>query len=612
MKEKDQAPPPKDADIEEIVISDDELIDPDSILGGGGSGGEAAKYSLRPSRTTGQRNADSKSEARRETRSVPAYRNTLKSLVRASAQKKYDLGFLDAHVESQRADMRDSGSDSDSDNNDGGGDVYNDELLQGSGAGATATGVLQQIKKTRLVGIDGDPRRSPIRFSVFHQQRQVPLLDEDFRLDSIVYDMNNPIDRICSAHRGDVRFFGRLIESRWMQTLACRGWMLTQGVGDILLHTACFGLNEQVADSALQSLCLFLEQQRCSWQVDVDTMYRIVGQIQGKRRVRVVSFESDNEMTLAADSGVYVEIERESPRGHLHQPQRPSNASDKPERAVSRLLKAGAMALSGQAATVSSEDTCRLVCLYVDCVLEHSSSPHVVQMQRSLGSVIDRIAPASKWTVVWTECVARIGRKLSHLPLRALLRVVECMPVSSRRCMQVRRSLAFLFLRLHSSDLAMSSEPSGSSSSTHVHSRLANEAMIPSQIMVRIVGEMVVDSSEEQLFRIDDKSPAGFARIEAAVGLLGHVLDNAQALHDVKDEAREIYRRLGQINRKISDGVADRIDKTLAKDAIQILLVRLAMTAISDSRDRVDMMYSGTDSADSGRRTATTLDKYRG
>ncbi|KAJ2583128.1 hypothetical protein EV177_010210 [Coemansia sp. RSA 1804] len=130
--------------------------------------------------------------------------------------------------------------------------------------------------------------------------------------------------------------------------------------------------------------------------------------------------------------------------------------------------------------------------------------------------------------------------------------------------------------------------------------------------MVRIVGEMVVDSSEEQLFRIDDKSSAEFARIEAAVGLLGHVLDNAQALHDVKDEAREMYRRLGQINRRISDGVADRIDKTLAKDAIQILLVRLAMTAISDPRDRVDMMYSGTDSADSGRRTATTLDKYRG
>ncbi|KAJ2520924.1 hypothetical protein H4217_001733 [Coemansia sp. RSA 1939] len=608
MKEKDQAPP-NDADIEEIVISDDELIDPDSILGGGG--GEAAKYSLRPSRTTGQRNADSKSEAKREMRSVPAYRNTLKSLVRASAQKKYDLGFLDAHVESQRAEMRDSGSDSDSDNNGDGGDMDNDELSQGSGAGVAAMGVLQQIKKTRLVGIDGDPRRSPIRFSVFHQQKQVSLLDEDFRLDSTVYDMSDPIDRICSAHRGDVRFFGRLIESRWMQTLACRGWMLTQGVGDILLHTTCFGANEQVADSALQSLCLFLEQQRCSWQVDVDAMDRIVGQIQGKRRVRVVSFESDNEMTLAAGSGVYVEIERESPRGHLRQPQRPSNAGNTPERAVSCLLKAGAMALSGQAATVSAEDTCRLVCLYVDCVLEHSSSPHVVPMQRSLGSVIDRIAPASKWTVVWTECVARIGRKLSHLPLRALLRVVECMPVSSRRCMQVRRSLAFLFLRQHSSDLAMSSEASGSSS-THVHSRLANEAMIPSQIMVRIVGEMVVDSSEEQLFRIDDKSPAGFARIEAAVGLLGHVLDNAQALHDVKDEAREIYRRLGQINRRISDGVANRIDKTLAKDAIQILLVRLAMTAISDPRDRVDMMYNGTDSADSGRRIATTLDRYRG
>ncbi|KAJ2534520.1 hypothetical protein EV175_007021, partial [Coemansia sp. RSA 1933] len=103
-----------------LIVSDDDddLIDPDSIFG------DTAE-STTPVRREGLRSRihsssvshtveNGKQGAISKNAPTPGsvYRNSLKSLVRASAQRKYDLGFLDKHMEKQTG-MLDTDSDSD-------------------------------------------------------------------------------------------------------------------------------------------------------------------------------------------------------------------------------------------------------------------------------------------------------------------------------------------------------------------------------------------------------------------------------------------------------------------------------------------------------------------
>ncbi|KAJ2728503.1 hypothetical protein IW152_005953, partial [Coemansia sp. BCRC 34962] len=153
------------------------------------------------------------------------------------------------------------------------------------------------------------------------------------------------------------------------------------------------------------------------------------------------------------------------------------------------------------------------------------------------------------------------------------------LPSSNKRCMQLRRSLSFLFLRKQTLD--------GTEGDASLDS-LARTATLPSQIALRVVSEMMLDGGLP--FQVG--SSVDYSQLEAAVGLLSNILDSVQAMHDVRDVSRSIYQRLCVINQRISDGVADNIDKTLAKDAIQTLVVRLFMTAISDSAERLSPVYS--------------------
>ncbi|KAJ2739933.1 hypothetical protein GGI20_006028, partial [Coemansia sp. BCRC 34301] len=167
-----------------------------------------------------------------------------------------------------------------------------------------------------------------------------------------------------------------------------------------------------------------------------------------------------------------------------------------------------------------------------------------------------------------------------------LLGIVERLPLSNKRCMQVRRSLSFLFLRKQTLNV---SEPDLCLES------LARATTLPSQIVLRVVSEMI--QGDDQLFRID--AGTNFAELEAAIGLLSNVLDSVQAMHDVRDVARAIHHRLSAINQRISDGVADSINKTLAKDAVQMLVVRLFMTVVSDSAERLNPVYRSVNTLDS-------------
>ncbi|KAJ2879602.1 hypothetical protein H4R27_005208, partial [Coemansia aciculifera] len=233
----------------------------------------------------------------------------------------------------------------------------------------------------------------------------------------------------------------------------------------------------------------------------------------------------------------------------------------------------------------SVADSCRVLTMFVASLLDHGNCLYHFRMQQSLASLLDRVSPASKWSLVWGELIAELGRLFVHLQIQTQLGIVEHLPASNKRCMQIRRSLSFLFLRKQSLD--------GSEGDVSLDS-LARAATLPSQIVLRVVSEMM--HGGEQPFRMD--SSVDFAQLEAAVGLLSNTLDSVQAMHDVRDVARAIYQRLCAINRRISDGIADNIDKTLAKDAVQTLVVRLFMTAISDSTERLSPVYSSTRTLD--------------
>nr|KAJ2322844.1 hypothetical protein GGI00_005804 [Coemansia sp. RSA 2681] len=224
--------------------------------------------------------------------------------------------------------------------------------------------------------------------------------------------------------------------------------------------------------------------------------------------------------------------------------------------------------------------------MFVASLLDHGNSLYRHRMQQSLVLLLDRVSPASKWALVWTDLVSELGRLLAHLQIQTLLGIVEQLPTSNKRCMQIRRSLSFMFLRMQSSSVPETSVSLES---------LARAATLPSQIALRVVSEVILGG--ERLFRVG--AGTDFAQLEAAVGLLSNILDSVQAMHDVRDVTRAIYERLYAINQRINDGIADSIDKTLAKDAVQTLVVRLFMTATSDSATRLNPVYNSVNTLDS-------------
>ncbi|KAJ2259585.1 hypothetical protein EV176_006867, partial [Coemansia sp. RSA 451] len=81
----------------------------------------------------------------------------------------------------------------------------------------------------------------------------------------------------------------------------------------------------------------------------------------------------------------------------------------------------------------------------------------------------------------------------------------------------IRYSLSFLFLRMQISYYILAD---------HLIECLATFAVLPDQIILRIVSEKM--NSSEEIFRVGPDTD--FVRLEAAVGLLGNVLDSVQAM----------------------------------------------------------------------------------
>ncbi|KAI8323202.1 hypothetical protein GQ54DRAFT_310291 [Martensiomyces pterosporus] len=489
------------------------------------------------------------------------YKNSLKSLVRAKMQRKYDLDFLEEQVN----DNVSSGSDDEADS-------------ASPLTGEAVEGALQELPQEDIeriraqLGANGGSTQAPMRLELFmgpgkvqRSSSSIPsqvLPHVDWVFHDIVFSRTDPVERLCAEKQGDARFFRRLVGSPWISRRVHRGWKLTQSIGDLLLRAMCLDQDSQLAQSAYECLSTFLDLQMSCWELQLASLIPLMDELQGSR------LDNVSEMTAAAteeeeegqqqnaehsqDLDVVVEIIKER-KGAVRA------SADR----ITYLMDVASKSLS----FLSVEDSSRVLILFVESLLDFRNQMHRVEMQSSLARFIDRVSPPCKWTLMWAECVSRLAHGLSHLRLQSQLRIVECLPIASKRCMQVRRSLSYLFLRLQS---VAQDEPVSS---------LAVAAALPGQIVLRVVGEMM-DTCE--LFKVEQSMD--FARLEAAIGLLSNVLDDVQAMRDVLDEVKVIYQRLCTMNQRINDRKADNIEMTLAKDAIQTLLVRMFMTAISDAK----------------------------
>ncbi|KAJ2359307.1 hypothetical protein IWW50_000029 [Coemansia erecta] len=480
------------------------------------------------------------------------YRNSLKSLVQTSRRQKYNLSFLE-----QRMDCDSSSSE-------------DDEKEASSALVESALNVLPQedIKQVRAqLGTSREALQSSVQVSLFSKAERHNSLGRmacsNSRFTDISFSSSDPVERLCGAHLNDPRFFRSLIESSWIQAQAHCGWKLTQSVGDMLLRTMCLDRDSATAAGAFDTLQLYLDMHMSEWELRQSSLLALMEELQGTLRERAEEVEeeaaadsdnTDGSLSQGSSLSVYVEIAVPSPA---------SISRGNAER-IAYLIEVASKSLE----FLSVEDSCRVLVVFIGSLLDFRSRICSVRIQQSLAAMVDRISPPSKWMLVWPACVARLGKLFLRTGLPLQLFVTDSLPISNRRCMQIRHSLSFLFLRLQTSDYIMES---------HTIESLTNSSVLPGQIILRIVGEMMADAGEE-LFRVGPNTD--FVRLEAAVGLLSNVLDSVQAMRGVRDEARAICDRLSSMGQRINEGMADRIDKTLAKDAIQTLHCRVFMTTL--------------------------------
>ncbi|KAJ1851415.1 hypothetical protein LPJ76_006102 [Coemansia sp. RSA 638] len=478
------------------------------------------------------------------------YRNSLKSLAQTSRQQKYNLGFLEQHMNYESSSEDES-------------EPYNSNTRFES-----ALNVLPQedVERVRVqLGTGKEVLQKSIQASLFSRSRLDSTLGHlpygRGRFDDIIFATDDPIERLCQAHIGDPSFFRHLIVSSWIESQASSGWKLTQSVGDILLRAMCLDNDNLIAACAYKALRLFLDLKMSTWELRYTSLLMLMEELQGvlcSQALEVESSSNDDKGVSSQNSSlsVYVDIVVPSTLSITR-----SNA----ER-VAYLVEIASMSLE----FLSVDDSCHMLVMLFGSLLDYRNQICSARIQQGLAILVNRISPPSKWMLVWPECVARLGKLFLQTPLPMQLHVTDRLPISNTRCMQIRHSLSFLFLRLQTSDYIMAD---------HSIESLATSAVLPAQIILRIVSEMM-DSSEE-IFRVGPDTD--FVRLEAAVGLLSNVLDSVQAMRGVRDEAESIYHRLNNMSQRINEGLADRLDKTLAKDTIQALMVRVFMTALSDN-----------------------------
>ncbi|KAJ2076825.1 hypothetical protein H4R24_005481 [Coemansia sp. RSA 988] len=558
--------------LESIILSDSEsdsgLVDVSTILGS--APGKAVPVTPVRGFATGAS----------KTKETP-YRNSLKSLVQASRRQKYNVEFLENRMEQTSSDGE-GVEDFAADQSDGG-SQYNVAV-------GRALETLPQTDAERIrlhLGVVESAQRKPMHLSLFHRPTQCSSLGQlpygDGRFEDIEWMDGDVVENLCRAHIGDLRFFRHLIGSCWVAAQVHCGWRLTQNVGDILVRAMCLDHDNQLAASAYDTLCLFLDLKASAWELQQHSLLMLLQELQGIWRDQA---KENPDLDRAGCSS-----NQQSPTPDLCMEVSANNCSAAILRTNAERIALLIDVASRGLEELTVEDSSRVVALGVGVLLDGANRIRSAHIQQGLARLIGRISPPSKWVLVWGECVAHLTRQLGHLGMPTQLRIVDSLPMASKRCMQLRHSLAFLFLRIQSVE---------GRTAEQVPRSVATSATLPGQIVLRMVGEMM-DTGEE-LFRVGPETD--FMRLEAAVGLLGNVLDSVQAMRDVRDEVKVVYRRLDFISQRISDGMADKIDKTLAKDAVQTLLVRVFMTAMSDAHERLKPAHSSKNTLHSWLPTA--------
>ncbi|KAJ1842464.1 hypothetical protein LPJ73_005791, partial [Coemansia sp. RSA 2703] len=331
----------------------------------------------------------------------------------------------------------------------------------------------------------------------------------------------------------------RMAFPRLARLHAAGGRWMSAATGDELVSGMCYAKDRQVAAECYAALKYALGMRVSEWALEPNAFYTLLGRLVGTPLDGGADIEAPD--TAGSTPPVYVEIVRTLPS--IEQEMR-SNV----ERAA-WLLDIACHAVGA----VETDDYAQIAALYVYCLADHRVSPAAVSIRKSLAFLVRGIQPASRWAQVLSQCVARVLRCFASTTLRAQLQVVESLPTACQRCVQLRQSLALAFLSAQVDDT-----DSGSDLAMDAHPVLAAAGLVADGLLAM-------------------NATADFELLETRVCLLGCVLAGVAVLREQPDATKAVRGQLAVLNRRICDSITDGMAKTLAKDAVQILLSRIDM-----------------------------------
>ncbi|KAJ2780110.1 hypothetical protein GGI15_003654 [Coemansia interrupta] len=337
---------------------------------------------------------------------------------------------------------------------------------------------------------------------------------------------------------------------------AVGGRLLTATTGDEIVHGMCLAKDQHVATECYAALIYALDMGISEWALEPRILYTLLERLVGTLTDRGADAESSDSGN--STPSVYVEIVRTRPPD---------------ERLMRSCFERVAWLLdvaSRAVGAVETEDYAQIVALYAYCLADQHVSASAVGIQKSLATFVCSIQPASRWTQVLSESVTRIARHFAPLLMRAQLQIVESLPVGSQRCIQLSQVLALSFL-------SMQVDPTRpSSQGAEVHPVVAAAGLV-----------------EEGLLAV--VSCPDFELLEARVCLLGRALTGVSVLRERPDSTKAVRTQLSVLNRRISDSIIDGMSKTLAKDAVQILISRIDMiTSSTSAHHQTNIIYGSS------------------
>ncbi|KAJ1814487.1 hypothetical protein LPJ75_002749 [Coemansia sp. RSA 2598] len=461
------------------------------------------------------------------------HHNTLKRLVRETEKRRYNFDFLEKHVQAvQLNSAMSSGNSSDhvsgtSDSDEG----CEDEEIKRDILGSDMARI-----KAQLVGSSAaiSVRAFP-GLSVFTRERKGSSSESNDFLDTPFIAADSRAARLARIN-------------------AVRGRRLAQKTGDELLRAMCLARDPAVAAECFSVLEYVLDMRLSEWRLGPDTfaelLRRLLGQLQPNGSVASEPQGSASpSSTVSSTPSVYVEI-------RVPRPLMANETSCLSNRAA-WLVDIASRALD----IADTEQGAQMLDAFVCCVVDRASRSCMIHMQRSLARLINGISPSSRWSLVLSSAASSIARRFALVPVHALLFVVEALPTGSWQCAQLRQALSLAFLDMHKSETA------GAAANTCG----GHPAVAAAQLVDSETGLFTVGASPD------------FAQLEARVCLLGCALDGVQTLRDHPALTQKIRKCLAVLNRRISDGLTEGIARTLAKDAVQILLARIDMMTASTS-----------------------------